>query len=45
MFPVTKLDMISLAVSDPAQKNGGDLHHTICNTNGTTSSFSPRETC
>ena len=45
VFPFTKLEMISLAVSDTAQKNGGDFHHPICNAVGATSSVLPRDTC
>ena len=45
VFTVTKLEMMSLAVSDPAQKNGGDLHHPVCNAVGTSSSVFRRETC
>ena len=43
VFPFTKSEMIYLAVSDHAQKNGGYLHHPICNAVGTTSSVLPRE--
>ena len=32
--------MVSLAVSESAQKNGGDSHHTICRAFGTTISIS-----
>ena len=45
MFPFTKSEIISLAVSDPSQKNCGDSHHPICNPVGNTSSVSPREAC
>ena len=45
VFPFAKSYMMSLAVSDPVQKNGGDLHPLIFNVVGTTSSVSPRETC
>ena len=44
VFPFTILDMIPRAVSDPAQKNGGDLSYTICNSFGTNSSASPGDT-
>ena len=40
----TKSDMMSLAVSDPTQKNCGDSRHPVCNYVGTTSSVLPRET-
>ena len=43
--PFTRSDMLSLAVSDPAQKKGDDFHHTICKAVGTMSSVLPRETC
>ena len=43
--PLTRSEMMSLAVSDPANKNGGDFHHPICNAVDTTSSVYPRETC
>ena len=45
VFPFTKLEMMSLEVYYPAQKNGGDLHHPICNVVGTTSYVSPMDTC
>lgn len=38
----TSASMMLRAVSDPAQKNGGDSHHPICSTLGTTSSVSSR---
>ena len=37
-FTFTRSDMTSRSFSYPAQKKGGDLHHPICNTVGTTSS-------
>ena len=40
----TILDIMSLAVSDPVQKRGGDLHHTICNSIFTMSSVLPMDT-
>ena len=32
----SRLEITSLAVSDAAQKNGGDSHHPICSAFGTT---------
>ena len=43
-FSFTRSDMMSRAVSDPTQKNGGDSHHPICNAVGTTRSASPSDT-
>ena len=43
-FPFTNSDMMPLAVSDPAQKKGGYLHHPICSSVGTTSSASSSDT-
>ena len=43
-FTFTNSDMTSLAVSDTAQKKGGDSHHTICNAVGTTSYASSSDT-
>ena len=45
VFPFNKSEMMFLAVSDPAQKNGGNSHHSIFNAVGTTSSVPPRDTC
>ena len=44
VFYFTISYIISLAVSDPAHKNGGDFHHHICNSVGSTIYFSPRDT-
>ena len=39
----TRSDMMSHAVSDPAHKNGGDLHHPIYNAIGKMNYASPRD--
>ena len=40
-FVFRREDIMSRAVSDASQKNGGDLHHHICKLLGTTTWMSP----
>ena len=44
VLSITRSDIMSLAVSYPVQKKGGDTHHTMFNAVGTTSSVLPQDT-